>query len=328
MKKTYVASDYYARFDELNPGKPLLDSFTPGSKRRNFAILGDGSTEGGANSVNIDTDIGLTLVLRKESGKGNATSTHYHHELEFFLVLYGTYKFMSGYDEKTTSAVLLNRYDFMLVPPNVVHSFEEMDDHSLVFAAVPDRKTTVFWAPKVFEDAEGRGLLLLSDGTLIDTTKGYKVPAGAKTMPIKSQEEFISRTTIADEKQLEAHTFRYHSAKWIRLTRGLQVVYAVGGQSAKYDFQLKHECEFNVYLFKLFIREKLLLQNSHHTALIMFEGEVNITLHLEDSDHTILVKERDTLVIPEGVKYDLDLITNEAQYYMIVMDKQSSVDFR
>jgi hypothetical protein len=47
----------------------------------------------------------------------------------------------------------------------------------------------VQWAPYVFEMAADHGLVLLDDGTLVDTAKGQSVPPGARLMKPTSADD-------------------------------------------------------------------------------------------------------------------------------------------
>src|SRR3990167_6996835 len=329
MTKKYQASDYYARMSELMPSlSPHIDSLTPGHKKMQCVVIGDdGPSQIGEYRISITMDIGLTLVLAEpiRNEEINSNSAHTHVEPEFFFTYSGSYKILSGLNDQDANFIILNKYDFIVPPPYNFRHFATCDDNSYLFAGIPSyRPKQFYWAPQPLIDAKGRGLVLLDDNTLIDTTRGYKIPKGAKEMPLPS-EEFLKRHGVLTEAQLEENTFRYNKAKWHSFQDGFEVIYAVGPDNAKYPFQLKRRVNLNAYIFKLFTREKISLINSYGAALIMFDGEINITLHLEDDDHTILVRPGDTLVIPDGVTYDLELISKEAQYYLLISQDYSEV---
>lgn len=328
MTKKYCANDYYARMGELMPCLSAhIDSLTPGHKKMQCAVIGDGSTESGESRVSITKDIGLSLILAKptRNEQVNSNSPHTHVEPEFFFIYSGSYKIFSGLEDRDANFIVLNKYDLIAPPPYNWRHFQTCSDTSYLFGFIASyRPKQFYWAPQPLIEAKGRGLVLLDDNTLIDTTKGYKVPKDAKEMPLPS-EEFMKRHGVLTSEQLEENTFRYNKAKWHSFQDGLEVIYVLGPENAKYPFHLKLKVNLNAYIFKLFTREKISLINSYGAALIMFDGEVNITLHLEDDDHTILVKSGDTLVIPNGVTYDLELMSKEAQYYLLISQDYSEV---
>ena|SRR3990167_3697805 len=259
------------------------------------------------------------------TGKQNGTSFHTHVEPEFFIIFKGSYTISSGERDNEANSILLNRFDFIANPEYCFRTFQSQDDDSCLFAGIPAYVAKqFFWHPNVIQDAKGRGLVLLENNTLIDTTKGYEVPSNMKEMPLMSAEE-LEKHKILTTAELEGCTFRYNKAKWRHFFDGLEVIYALGPNDAKYTFELRKKINLNAYIFKLFNRKEIVLKNSHSAALIMFEGEVNITLHLEDGAHTIWVKPGDTLAIPQGVTYDLNLMTNEAQYYLLIANDYSEV---
>jgi mannose-6-phosphate isomerase-like protein (cupin superfamily) len=57
----------------------------------------------------------------------------------------------------------------------------------------------VMWAPYVFESAAKYGLILLEDGSLVDTTKGESIPDGKKAMAATTAEDVASLRTLSAE---------------------------------------------------------------------------------------------------------------------------------
>ncbi len=142
--------------------------------------------------------------------------------------------------------------------------------------------------------------------------------------PLLSNE--IVNFNILSKDELENKKFRYNKAKWLEFSYGIQNVLVVGPNTGDKNFQIEDECGVNVYILKLHNRNKIKLNNSHAAALVMLSGQINITLHLDEGDLTIWVKEGDTLCIPEGISYDLNLITSEANYYLYISDNHTCVE--
>ena len=74
----------------------------------------------------------------------------------------------------------------------------------MLFRSGQDDPGKVTWAPKVFEMAKDFGLVLLENGSLIDTAKGQAVPEGKRPMPPTSAEHVatLTRYTQAEAEGL------------------------------------------------------------------------------------------------------------------------------
>ncbi|MDP3559722.1 MAG: hypothetical protein Q8R79_05185 [Legionellaceae bacterium] len=335
--KPYCADDYYVRFNELHSlTTPHIDCLTPGHKKADCPLVGCGIIESkgfgelsGAKNTKLEAhlspDVNFSMGTGGRVGPGNGTSLHSHPETEVFTVLRGRFQILSGRELRSCNDITLGRLDLISVPALSFRAFVELDQENVLFslmAAQHPQKVT--WAPNVITHARGRGLVLLENSDLIDTTKGYLVPENAKEKEPISEEE-AAKFTVFSAEELEGCTFRYKKAKWHEFSYGLHYSAVLGPKNATPAFHLNDSSGLNIFLFKLHNRNKVGLKNSHHAILILFCGEINITLHLEDGLHTIWVKEGDTLYIPEGVHYDLNMMSNEAEYYLYVSDNYSTI---
>jgi len=335
--KPYCADDYYARFSELRmKTTPHVDCLIPGHKKMDCALVGTGVIEASGfgepegekikpKEAHLTPDVNFSMGVAGKGGPGNGTSFHSHPETEVFAIFQGQFQVMSGLERREFNHITLKRFDLIAVPKFSFRSFMELDEENFLFAMMAaQHPKKVTWVPNIIRHARGRGLVLLEDSTLIDTTKGYTVPKGAKEKEPLSEEE-AAKFKILTAEQLEEATFRHEKAKWHEFAYGLQCAYVLGHENTTPKFHLNDDCGVNIFLFKLHNRNKIKLKNSHRAILILFAGEINITLHLEDGPHTIWVREGDTLYIPDNCHYELSLITKEAQYYLYVSDNNSKI---
>ena len=98
--------------------------------------------------------------------------------------------------------------------PQLFRGFENIGEEAGFLWAVlgGDDPGHVLWAPYVFDMAKDFGLVLLEDGTLIDTGRGEAVPEGARIMPVTSREQ-IDMLTRVDSAALEHCVIRHGAAR-------------------------------------------------------------------------------------------------------------------
>ncbi len=173
------------RYVDLRPcTTAFIDTRTPGSEEKeNFTIIGPGVAENPDQHVHIDIPHGFNIGAARQP-PGCVNSQHSHETAEVFIVHAGRWAFTLGVDGRDGS-VELAPGDTISIPVHVFRGFTNVGDASgFLFAVLggndPGRVT---WAPYVFEQAKDHGLVLLSDGRLIDTTRNETIPAGATPMP-------------------------------------------------------------------------------------------------------------------------------------------------
>ncbi len=108
----------------------------------------------------------------------------------------------------------------------------------------------------------------------------------------------------------------------------LQFTAAFGPASSKHPFQVQHVFEVNIRMVKLAGKDKVCLKNANHSVINVMSGEVNVTLHLEDDTHTIWAKAGDVVCVPNSVDYDLELVTDNAVFYLYLTGNQTDVSLR
>ena len=169
------------RHAELRPcTNAFIDARSPGSdKKENFTIIGPGVAENPAQHVHIREPHGFNIGGARQP-PGCTNSLHSHHSEEVFIIHSGTWRFFWG-EHGDAGEVVLASGDTISIPINVFRGFENTgDDIGFMFAVLGgDDPGRVHWAPHVIINARGHGLVLLENGSLIDTTLGETVPHGA-----------------------------------------------------------------------------------------------------------------------------------------------------
>lgn len=206
------------RYSELRPcSNAFIDARSPGSdQKENFTIIGPGVAENPHQFVHIREPHGFNIGGARQP-PGCTNSLHSHHSEEVFIIHHGTWRFFWGEHGDAGDAVL-GPGDVISIPINVFRGFENVGDEiGFMFALLGgDDPGRVHWAPHVIEKARGYGLVLLDNGSLIDTTQGETVPAGSKAvLPSTPAEVAYIREPAREEliaRIVRAASFRVNAA--------------------------------------------------------------------------------------------------------------------
>ena len=222
------------RYSDLVPCRDaFIDTRSPGSdQKENFTIIGPGVAENPNQFVHITEPHGFNIGGARQP-PGCLNSQHSHETVEVFYVHSGQWRFMTG--EKADDAeVFMGPGDLIAIPTRTFRGFENVGTAAGFLWAVlgGDDPGHVMWAPYVFDMAKDYGLVLLEDGTLIDTARGESVPAGAKVMPVTSQEQ-VKGLMRVDTQALERCVLRSGTSRPAALfpdTHGISERLLVGSE--------------------------------------------------------------------------------------------------
>jgi quercetin dioxygenase-like cupin family protein len=210
------------RYDELKPCMTaFIDTRSPGSdKKENFTIIGPGVAENPDQHVHISIPHGFNIGGARQPA-GCLNSQHSHLTEEVFLVHTGKWDFMSGV-EGQDGRITLSAGDVISIPTDIFRGFECREGllagkhsglgylHAILGKDDPGR---VLWAPAVFDLAKVYGLVLLEDGSLLDTTKGDIIPSSVVPMPVTSQQQ-IAEHRIVNSQDLNDVVLRVEDFVW------------------------------------------------------------------------------------------------------------------
>ncbi len=165
----------------------FIDCRTPGSEaKENFTIIGPGVSENPDQHVHIAEPHGYNIGGARQP-PGCVNSQHSHDTAEVFVVHSGHWRFDLG-EHGDDARVELSPGDVISIPTRVFRGFTATapaDDGSpgFLWAVLgKDDPGRVTWAPQVFDMARDYGLVLLENGSLIDTAAGGVVPPDAQPM--------------------------------------------------------------------------------------------------------------------------------------------------
>lgn len=201
-KQSADLASMLVRYAELRPcTTAFIDTRTPGSaEKENFTIIGPGVAESPDQHVHINIPHGFNIGGARQP-PGCVNSQHSHETAEVFIVHSGQWAFLLG-PNKEDGEVVLGPGDVISIPVHVFRGFKNVgEDTGYLYAVLGgDDPGHVTWAPYVFDNAKEYGLILLEDGSLIDTTKGEAVPEGKRPMrPTTSEDVARLRRLTAEE---------------------------------------------------------------------------------------------------------------------------------
>jgi mannose-6-phosphate isomerase-like protein (cupin superfamily) len=154
-----------ARFkDQKSSAKAFIDTRIPGHEREIYSIIGGGVMEDPETNPPIAAQDFHLAMIRAEPGKGAAL--HSHLTQEVFMPLDGRWAIFWGPEGE--KEVILERYDVISVPVNVMRGFRNEGDETAMMLAVvgghdPGR---VGWPESMKEMARAAGLVLDAEGNL------------------------------------------------------------------------------------------------------------------------------------------------------------------
>lgn len=211
--------DRLVRYADLKPCyTAFIDTRTPGSDRKeNFTVIGPGVAENPDQHVHISIPHGFNIGGARQP-PGCLNSQHSHLTNEVFVVHSGTWAFRSGV-AADDGEVILEAGDVISLPTDVFRGFENVgEDSAYLFAILGgDDPGRVLWAPQVFDMASDHGLMLMEDGSLVDTAAGEVPPEDVAPMP-KTTLEQVAEHRVVDSDALENIVIRTSAFRWVRDT--------------------------------------------------------------------------------------------------------------
>ena len=198
------------RYADLKPcTTAFIDTRTPGrQEKENFTIIGPGVAENPDQHVHIEEAHGFNIGGARQP-PGCINSQHSHETAEVFIIHKGTWAFYLG-PECEDGEVVLSPGDSISIPVRVFRGFKNVgEDVGYLFAVLgEDDPGHVTWAPDVFDSARKYGLILLEDGSLVDTAKGEVIPDGKKAMTATTPEDVARLRKLSAEDMADCVVLR------------------------------------------------------------------------------------------------------------------------
>jgi len=294
------------RYDDLVPCyNAFIDTRSPGSEaKENFTIIGPGVSENPQQHVHIAEPHGFNIGGARQPPHC-VNSQHSHDTAEVFVVLSGEWSFNIG-EKGDDARILLNPGDVISIPTNVFRGFENVGKDSGFLWAVlgGDDPGRVLWAPYVFQMASDYGLILLENGSLIDTTRGENIPAHVNPMT-PTDAAMVARVQQLDAAAIRrcvvlSDEFRTLGDGPFSALEGVEEKAVIGPENGKEGIAAgKMGWPHGFQLRRLTLCPGALIPtHSRAEAEVLFvqQGEAIV----QSGDETITMVAGDTLTIPVG----------------------------
>ena len=205
------------RYAELRPCRnAFIDTRSPGSEEKeNFTIIGPGVSENPDQFVHMEEPHGYNIGGARQP-PNCVNSQHSHDTAEVFVVHSGNWRFDFG-EHGEDARVEAGPGDVVSFPTKAFRGFTNIGDGPGFLWSVlgGDDPGRVTWAPSVFEMAKSFGLVLMENGSLVDTEAGQQLPNGiAQMRPTTSADvAALQRLTPADTERVIARDSATRGAK-------------------------------------------------------------------------------------------------------------------
>jgi quercetin dioxygenase-like cupin family protein len=273
--------------------KPCFNAFidcrSPGSEaKENFTIIGPGVSENPAQYVHIAEPHGFNIGGARQPA-ACVNSQHSHDTAEVFVAHTGHWRFDLG-EHGTDAHVELHPGDVISIPTRMFRGFTALtlaDDGAPGFlwsVLGEDNPGRVTWAPQVFEMAKDYGLVLLENGSLVDTAAGEQIPDNAKLMPPTSPEQAAALRRSIDPESI---VFRNENADTSQVT-------AIIGEAGPLDW----DHGFSMERFDIAAGEEIEWDGDDGVD-VLFIHKGRVTVSAADGD--LSLGAGDTLSMPAGL---------------------------
>lgn len=303
-----MLSERLVRYEDLRPcTTAFIDTRTPGrQEKENFTIVGPGVAENPDQFVHVEIPHGFNIGGARQP-PGCINSQHSHETAEVFIIHTGTWAFYLG-PECEDGEVVLGPGDTISIPIHIFRGFKNVgEEPGYMFAVLGgDDPGNVTWAPYVFDEASKHGLVLLEDGSLIDTTKGETIPDGKRAMRATTAEDVARLHRMTADKM--AGCVVAHSELWPKSAdgiapAGLEEFPIIGASSPKehlgagemswpHGFHLRHIAVDPGTSTKQHARDE-------EEVILMHAGDLNV--HFPDGD--VEIGPGDVFTIPIGMPH-------------------------
>ncbi|MEH6550338.1 MAG: cupin domain-containing protein [Pseudomonadales bacterium] len=323
LLENYDLNHNLVRYAELLPGKSaFIDARTPGSHlKENYCIVGEGVAENPDQPVHILDDKGFNVGAAGQP-VGIKNSLHSHTSAEIFIIFRGQFRLYWG-NEGIEEAVL-GPGDMISIPTNCFRGFEVVgNEYGFLFAFLggDDSGGGVTWHPEVIREADSHGLILLENGSLVDTVAGHTMPEGVGKMPPLSEPEMAGFDNLTVTEMLTHVALQNdHTPTDKPFSHGSFKQYNLSGSSDNdYNFHIKSQDGLCVFAYEM---EKggtvPLHRRNEPEVLINYSGDTLLSLIEGECQREVLLTKGDTFNLPQGIAYSLRGLRGQSMVYSAV----------
>ncbi|MDO6729004.1 hypothetical protein Q4577_03175 [Marinovum sp. 2_MG-2023] len=295
------------RDDYVSCTVAFIDCKKPGSHlKENYSIIGPGVTSSDEQVINLPEPHGFNIGAAAMPN-GITNNLHVHFTAEVFIVQKGEWTFRWG--AQGENEFIGREGDILSVPTWIFRGFTNTgpDDGWLFTALGGDNTGGVIFHPDIIHEAAFYGLYISNDNTLIDTSRGDKVPGeDARIAPMPDEDVAQLRVVSPQEMRRRVVTegdrdFRPAFVDAQLPGCGAEIAPVIGfglTQNRDHAAPVTNPHGFSVEWLRLATGAQVSpFTLSEKMVLIVRSGQIRLTLN-EEADVTVDLAARDTYSIP------------------------------
>ena len=300
-----LLAERLVRYRDLRPcTTAFIDTRTPGStEKENFTIIGPGVAENPDQYVHVDIPHGFNIGGARQP-PGCVNSQHSHETAEVFIIHSGRWAFCTGVDGED-GEVTVGPGDTISIPIHVFRGFRNIGDNvGYMFAILGgDDPGMVTWAPYVFDQARDYGLILLEDGSLVDTSRGEIIPDGKRAMRPTSEEDVARLDRLGTDRLVDCivrgRELLREPGEGAESVRESPIIGSAGSADGLGAGKINWPHGFNLRLFTAQPGAETEPHRRHAVEVIlMHKGRLSVSL----DDGSVELGPGDVLTIPIGLR--------------------------
>ena len=300
-----LVAERLVRYRDLRPcTTAFIDTRTPGStEKENFTIIGPGVAENPDQYVHIDIPHGFNVGGARQP-PGCVNSQHSHETAEVFIVHSGQWAFYTGVD-CGDGEVTVGPGDTISIPIHVFRGFKNVgDDVGYMFAVLGgDDPGMVTWAPYVFDQAREHGLILLEDGSLVDTARGERIPEGKRAMRPTSEADIARLDRLTTDGLTDCivrrHELLREPGEDSKPVREFPIISSADGADGLSAGKINWPHGFHLHLFTALPGVETVPHfRCEEEVILMHKGRLDVLL----ADGAVRLGPGDVLTIPIGMQ--------------------------
>ncbi|MCJ7873546.1 hypothetical protein [Phaeobacter sp. J2-8] len=316
------------RDDYVSCTVAFIDCKKPGSHlKENYSIIGPGVTSSDEQVINLPEPHGFNIGAAAMPN-GITNNLHVHFTAEVFIVQKGEWTFRWG--AQGENEFIGREGDILSVPTWIFRGFTNTgpDDGWLFTALGGDNTGGVIFHPDIIREAAFYGLYISNDNTLIDTSRGDKVPSeDARIAPMPDEDVAQLRVVSPEEMRRRVVTegdrdFRPAFVDAQLPGCGAEIAPVIGfglTQNRDHAAPVTNPHGFSVEWLRLAAGAQVSpFTLSEKMVLIVRSGQIRLTLN-EEADVTVDLAARDTYSIPADAVRTIKAIGDTPAEVLVVV---------
>lgn len=291
----------------------FIDCKMPGSHlKENYSLIGSGVSQATKKEISISEPHGFGLGVAAMPA-GITNNLHIHYTAEVFMIYHGKWLFRWG-AEGDEGEIVGEAGDIISIPTWIFRGFTNIgDDHGWIFTALGGNDSGgIIWHPQVLKSAAKHGLYLTKSNKMIDTDAGEAIPepeqlvqplddAAITCLPHYSVEKMCERLIKRGERLFSSSSL----LDSVLEGHGAELAPAVGygiTQDREQHPTVTNPHGLSIEWGRIPVNGEIGLHTlAQKQVLILFKGELDVTLKSSSDESSEIMHPQDVFSCPENV---------------------------